>query len=121
MNDSNTSVSLELHQEIQQNLNFRYVFGKTWLVFACGVAYLVYAIACSMTDAVAPRHAASVGACEMGFQYDTSCDGLTQVYLLIVSWVLYPFTTYWMCLPVPENCKKSFLWKWVMDVKRNQG
>ena len=43
------------------------------------------------------------------------------VYLLIVSWVLYPFTTYWMCLPVPNTCKNSFLWKWVMDVKRNQG
>jgi len=43
------------------------------------------------------------------------------VYLLIVSWVLYPFTTYWMCLPVPNACKNSFLWKWVMDVKRNQG
>lgn len=43
-----------------------------------------------------------------------------QVYLLIVSWIMYPFTTYWMCLPVPEGCKKSFLWKWVMDVKRNQ-
>eukprot|EP00913_Durusdinium_trenchii_P009937 g9326.t1 len=42
------------------------------------------------------------------------------VYLLIVSWIMYPFTTYWMCLPVPEGCKKSFLWKWVMDVKRNQ-
>ncbi|CAK9089493.1 Peptidylprolyl isomerase [Durusdinium trenchii] len=80
--------------EIQQNLSFVYVFRKTWLVFACGVAYLMYAIVCRMQDAV--------------------------VYLLIVSWIMYPFTTYWMCLPVPEGCKKSFLWKWVMDVKRNQ-
>lgn len=84
-----------VEKEIQQNLSFLYVFRKTWLVFACGVAYLLYAIVCSMTDAV--------------------------VYLLIVSWVLYPFTTYWMCLPVPNACKNSFLWKWVMDVKRNQG
>ena len=26
-----------------------------------------------------------------------------------------------MCLPVPSGCKSSFFWKWVMDVKRNQG
>lgn len=83
-----------VEKEIQQNLSFVYVFRKTWLVFACGVAYLMYAIVCRMQDAV--------------------------VYLLIVSWIMYPFTTYWMCLPVPEGCKKSFLWKWVMDVKRNQ-
>jgi len=84
-----------VEKEIEQNLNFCFVFRKTWLVFACGVAYLLYAIICQMQDAV--------------------------VYLLIVSWILYPFTTYWMCLPVPSGCKSSFFWKWVMDVKRNQG
>ncbi|CAE7292180.1 FKBP65 [Symbiodinium natans] len=32
-----------VEKEVQQNLSFIYVFKKTWLVFACGVAYLVYA------------------------------------------------------------------------------
>lgn len=29
-----------------------FLLRKTWLVFACGVAYLLYAIICQMQDAV---------------------------------------------------------------------
>ncbi|CAE7619831.1 unnamed protein product, partial [Symbiodinium necroappetens] len=57
-----------VEKEVQQNLSFFYVFKKTWLVFACGVAYLVYAIIFGIHDAL--------------------------VFLLIISWVGYPFTTY---------------------------
>lgn len=84
-----------VEKEVQQNLSFFYVFKKTWLVFACGVAYLVYAIIFGIHDAL--------------------------VFLLIISWVGYPFTTYWMCMPVHDMWRRSFLWKWVMEVKRNQG
>ncbi|CAE7227603.1 FKBP65 [Symbiodinium sp. KB8] len=82
-----------VEKEVQQNLSFFYVFKKTWLVFACGVAYLVYAIIFGIHDAL--------------------------VFLLIISWVGYPFTTYWMCMPVHDMWRRSFLWKWVMEVKRS--
>jgi len=81
-----------VEKEIEQSLSVWYVFKKTYIVFACGVFYLTYSIVFEIYDVL--------------------------VYLLIVSWMLYPLTTYVMCLPVQESCKKSWLWTWVMDIKQ---
>jgi len=84
----------EVENEIRNNLSISYVWKKCSVVFVAGAAYLSFALWFKMMDAL--------------------------LYLLIASWLLYPISTYWMCLPVSGSWKKSFLWKWVMDIKRIQ-
>ena len=71
-------------QEIQQNLSIPFVFKKTWLVFACGVAYLVYAVVCNMNDAVAPRWRKSLARRSTSFKftkpYQTDIKRIDQKY-----------------------------------------
>jgi hypothetical protein len=86
-----------VEKEIEQNLSVWYVFKQTWIVFTCGVAFLVYVI------------------CFRLLKQDDF-----WVWLLIVPWMLYPFTTYILCKPVDDAWKKSFLWRWVMDIKTAQ-
>jgi len=83
-----------VEREVEKELSLFYVFKKTWPVFLAGVIYVVYAAVFSVSDVL--------------------------LYLLIVSWLLYPLTTYWMCLTINPACKKLFLWKWVMEIKRAQ-
>lgn len=81
-----------VEREVEESLSVWYVFKKTWIVFVCGILYLSYVISVKIHDPF--------------------------VFLLIVSWILYPITTYVMCLPVPKSCKTSWIWTWVMDIKR---
>lgn len=83
-----------VEKEVEQNLSVLYVFKKTWWVFLAGLAYLSYAIAFRIYDVL--------------------------IYLLIVSWMLYPLTTYWMCMHIGESWKTTFMWKWVMEIKKIQ-
>ncbi|CAE8619086.1 unnamed protein product, partial [Polarella glacialis] len=82
----------QVEREIEQNLSFCYVLRKTWLVFVCGLAYMAYVLIYSIEQPL--------------------------VWFLIVPWLSYPLTTYIMCLPVPEACRKSWIWTWVMDIKK---
>ena len=80
-----------VEREIEKNLSLWYVFKQTWVVFVCGVAYLAYILVFRVTD--------------------------TLVLLIVVPWILYPISTYVMCLRVPASMKSGFLWTWVMDIK----
>jgi hypothetical protein len=83
-----------VEKEVEQNLSVWYVFKKTWWVFLAGVAYLSYALTFHIYDVL--------------------------IYLLIISWMLYPLTTYWMCMHIGESWKSTFMWKWVMEIKKIQ-
>lgn len=83
-----------VEKEIENCLSLWYVFKKTWLVFLCGVLYLAYLF------------------------FAGAGSGNFLVWLVVVPWLLYPFSTYVMCLPVPQAAKGSWIWTWVMDIKR---
>eukprot|EP00930_Biecheleria_cincta_P034471 TRINITY_DN23825_c0_g1_i1.p1 TRINITY_DN23825_c0_g1~~TRINITY_DN23825_c0_g1_i1.p1 ORF type:complete len:1136 (-),score=191.46 TRINITY_DN23825_c0_g1_i1:236-3196(-) len=83
-----------VEKEIEQCLSLWFVFKKTWVVFLCGILYLAYV-------------------CIAG-----AARGDFLVWLVVVPWLLYPFSTYVMCLPVPQVAKGSWIWTWVMDIKR---
>lgn len=81
----------QVEREVETNLSLWYVFKQTWVVFMCGVAYLAYIVACRVADPL--------------------------VLLIVVPWILYPISTYVMCLRVPVSMKDGFLWTWVMEIK----
>lgn len=81
----------QVEREVETNLSLWYVFKQTWVVFMCGVAYLAYIIVCRVADPL--------------------------VLLIVVPWILYPISTYVMCLRVPLSMKDGFLWTWVMEIK----
>eukprot|EP00441_Pelagodinium_beii_P045563 CAMPEP_0197624120 /NCGR_PEP_ID=MMETSP1338-20131121/3896_1 /TAXON_ID=43686 ORGANISM="Pelagodinium beii, Strain RCC1491" /NCGR_SAMPLE_ID=MMETSP1338 /ASSEMBLY_ACC=CAM_ASM_000754 /LENGTH=1112 /DNA_ID=CAMNT_0043194219 /DNA_START=135 /DNA_END=3470 /DNA_ORIENTATION=+ len=77
----------EVEKEVEQNLSLCFVFKKTWVVFACGVAYVAYVCSISLIH-----------------------DAL--VWLIVLPWCLYPFSTYVMCMQVPDQAKRFWIWKW---------
>eukprot|EP00435_Cladocopium_sp_Y103_P001735 s1756_g1.t1 len=81
----------QVEREVETNLSLWYVFKQTWVVFMCGVAYLAYIVLCRVADPL--------------------------VLLIVVPWILYPISTYVMCLRVPVSMKDGFLWTWVMEIK----
>jgi len=83
-----------VEKEIENCLSFWYVFKKTWVVFLSGVLYVAYLF------------------------FAGAGSGNFLVWLVVVPWLLYPLSTYTMCLPVPQVAKGSWIWTWVMDIKR---
>mmetsp|Transcript_72456 Transcript_72456/g.169717 ORF Transcript_72456/g.169717 Transcript_72456/m.169717 type:complete len:1103 (-) Transcript_72456:61-3369(-) len=80
-----------VEREVEQNLSLWYVFKQTWLVFICGLGYMIYIITFKVQDVL--------------------------VWLIVVPWIVYPLTTYAMCRRVPPSAKTCWLWTWVMDIK----
>jgi len=83
-----------VEKEVEDNLSLGYIFKETRVVFLCGLAYLAYYFSAGLD---------SVGA-----------------WFLVVPWVLYPITTYALCLKVPAAYKDRWIWAWVMDLKYSQ-
>eukprot|EP00927_Polykrikos_kofoidii_P011821 TRINITY_DN15053_c0_g1_i1.p1 TRINITY_DN15053_c0_g1~~TRINITY_DN15053_c0_g1_i1.p1 ORF type:complete len:1197 (-),score=178.02 TRINITY_DN15053_c0_g1_i1:19-3090(-) len=80
-----------VEKEIDDKLSLWYVFRQTWVVHACGIAYLVYTMRLGILSPV---------------------NGV-----LCASWILYPVSTYVMCLSVKEHWKHRWIWTWVMSIK----
>jgi len=83
-----------VEKEIEQSLSLWYAFTQTWPVFVCGLIYMAYVI------------------------WLGAGNGDILVWLVVVPWLLYPFSTYVMCLPVPQAAKGCWIWTWVMDIKQ---
>lgn len=88
-----------VEKQVELELSFMYVFKQTWQVFVAGLGLLTYAIIMTVNGDMAPD---------------------PWLFGLVLTWMLYPVTTYFMCLPVPDHCKQGFLWIFVMDIKQTR-
>eukprot|EP00928_Gymnodinium_smaydae_P019825 TRINITY_DN17635_c0_g2_i1.p1 TRINITY_DN17635_c0_g2~~TRINITY_DN17635_c0_g2_i1.p1 ORF type:complete len:1148 (-),score=208.64 TRINITY_DN17635_c0_g2_i1:45-3488(-) len=87
-------VEKQVEEKVGGRGGFMFVFVSTWMVFLAGMMYAGYLIYAGIYDVF--------------------------LSILVASWVLYPVTTYFLCLPVPAWCKERWLWTWVMDIKLKQ-
>jgi len=80
-----------VEREVEDNLSVHYVSQQTWYVSAAGFAVIVWSM--------------------LGF---VPMDPLLAI--MSASWLAYPFVVYFLCFPVSDANRRSWLCRWVDEV-----